>query len=1035
MTKFGVLFFLFYSSLSFAQSISDIPGLIPLKNQRPPASDLVYQGKILLPDQARQLQLSGKISDLSLLHPDETSILWKNKPTQNLVTPEKSVTADFSKPFEFLEYSPEGVGRLGFTISQKNSNGELKIYRVRLESRGHNVFLRKNILRKLGYNIQPILWAPKLVINFKGDFSRDEFEREIGNKTFLDSNRWVVEKSESQIAVQDAVVFVDAEDTYYNLARGDMDSAIIQNRRVLNSLLIPYNLVDVSESVNIFGWAPGKIFNEQLSLPYEDAMAFTTSYEDARWITRRILSLTREDFNEIVQQAFYPPEVEAVIIEKLISRRNFLRKYLDFENEFSELPINSNVSKLEKKEWSGHVQNYAYGDPDSPLSGTELFAFFRSKITTNLITNLVSEFNTRYIPRTDVGWKVFDHQLDLSAKQFAEFIKTGKISKTPFGFWTFPKYDGNLIASREIVTGSYLGTDNLVQLADVVGFSVEAGWYIGADGLPTKVGFQGGAKAFVTRTYAHIKPIKSIKLALKEPFRNILVPNYKGNIGTRLEKLFSKEYQSFDDDKKLETLKEVVTDLKESLGRGESIIVTTTVGTGLVLSPSLGLTSRLALVTAWSGSQNLLSRIHIYRSDEDAIQIYRDPAHMNINSFYMGLQAYIPFLQYSFTNKIGRARTDFYSVNINSDTDQNPDIEDNLKALSRAFLYSKLDLLKNLQKPYVIQHQFREKISEGNFFFWRSTKQKTQDHIAVQHPTGFTKNFVRYTTGKRKGKNYEALAIDVINSLLKEYAEEDIMLESNNSGDPADSMYGNSISQYFTFESEITPDNQIRDPFISLSYRWRNWSIGKEKILNLITDINDKFKYEFFHPLEFQSTDKVQLSTFSVSANIYEPGIEFLLTYTKEQISDILKAHGYYPYYRKAAGKPGMINSNAAQRERERNARYHRLCIKMFDNFKKAYQSGNAEDSVQYLSQFTTFAEKLLPVQDFYQLFGGEQNIFVRSQVFGFRVGDEKEDGILSSNSYGRLGSDKGSGPLKDIQNKIGVTESEFFIYWLMNRI
>src|SRR5690606_27438989 len=141
------------------------------------------------------------------------------------------------------------------------------------------------------------------------------------------------------------------------------------------------------------------------------------------------------------------------------------------------------------------------------------------------------------------------------------------------------------------------------------------------------------------------------------------------------------------------------------------------------------------------------------------------------------------------------------------------------------------------------------------------TKQKTSDLISVQHPTGYQKDFVRHTTGKRKGRNYEALAIDVINSLLKEYHEEDIMLQSNNSGDPADSVYGNSVSQYFTFESEVAKDNTINDPFVSLSYRWRNWSISQEKILDLITDINGKFKFEFFHSSEFQSTEKIQLST------------------------------------------------------------------------------------------------------------------------------------------------------------------------------
>ncbi len=1033
--SFLIILSLLISALAFANSVSDIPGLIPLNNQRPAASDLVYNGKHLLPDEARQLQQSGKIPDLSLLNPDETSILWKDQYPKDITSKDKTIALDTSRPVEFLAYSPDSIGRMGFTISQTDSTGQLRVFRVRLESRSHNVLLRKNLLRKIGYNVEPIVWAPTLALNFEDDFTRDEFERAITDRTFLDSQRWVVNKNPNQITIQDAVIFADADDTFYNLARGDMTGEVIQNRRVLNALLVPFNLLDVSESVNTFSWVPGKIFNEQLSLPYEDAQEFSTSYEDARWITRRILKLTREDFTLIVREAHYPKEVEEILIEKIISRRNFLRKFLNLESIASEITVNTNVPKLEKQHWAGYVQNFAYGDPDSPLSGDEIFAFFRSKATTNLITNLVTEFNARFIPRTDLGWKLFDHQLDISAKQFAEFISTGKVSKTPFGFWSFPRYDGNIIASREIVTGSYLGTDNLVQLADVVGFSVEAGWYIGADGLPSKVGFQGGTKGFINRTYAHLKPIKSIKLALKEPFRNILVPKFKGNIGTRLSEVFSKDYQEMEPEEQALKLQEIASDLKQSLNVGESIIISTTLGAGLSASPSVGLTSRLALVTAWSASQNLLSRIHIYRSDEDTIQIYKDPAHMNARSFYIGLQAYVPFLTYTLTNRAGRAKTNFYALNINEDPEANPVLEDNIKALSRALLFSKLDKLNTLQNPYIIQHKFREKLSQGSFFVWRSTKQNTSDLISVQHPTGYQKDFVRYTTGKRKGRNYEALAIDVINSLLKEYSEEDIMLQSNNSGDPADSIYGNSVSQHFAFESEITSDNSIQDPFVSLSYRWRNWSISQKNILNLITDINGRFKYEFFHPSEFLSTDKIQLSTFGVSANIYERGILFLLSFTKEQISDILKAHGYDPNYRPKPPRTGTKIRDAAEREKMRNARFHRLCIKMFEQFKNAYHAGDVEATVKYMSEFVTFAEKLLPTHDFYKLFGGEDNIFVRSHVYGFRAGDEKEDKGLSSHTLGRIGSEKGSGPLKDIQMKIGVTESEFFIYWLMNRI
>lgn len=1031
--KIILLASLVISSTVFAQSVSDIPGLIPLKNQRPAASDLIYNGKNLLPDEARKLQESGVIKDLSLIEPDESSVLWKSKPTQDLVTPERNVGLDLSRPFEFLEYSPEVVERLGFTVSQKNASGVVKIYRVRLDSRVHNVLLRRNLLRKLGYNIPATVWAPQMKVAFKGSFSRDEFIKQLKTKTFVEPKRWVVGQQEAELTLQDAVIFEGAADIFYNLARGDMPASVIAGRRVLNALLVPYNLVDVTESVNVFSWKPGKIFNEQLSLPYEDSASFSTSYEDARWISRKILSLTREDLVEIVKQASYPPEVETVLIEKIISRRNFLRELLNLENESREIAVNTKVPKLEKQEWAGYVQNFAYGDPDSPLSGPELFSFFKSKVTTNLISNLVTEFNTRFVPRTDLGFKLFDHQLDLAARQFAEFIRTGKVEKTPFAFFTIPTFSGNLIASREVVTGSYLGTDNLVQLADVVGFSVDAGLYIGADGLPSKVGFSGAVKAFVTRTYAHIKPIKSIKLALKEPFKNIIVPNFKGNIGSKLERVFSEEYQKLDESKKHEELKALTSELKENLKVGESIIVSTTLGGLINASPTLGLADQVRLVTSWTKTQSLLSRVHIFRSSDNTIQIYRDPAHVNDRSFYVGIEAYIPVIGFDSTRKEGSAQTNFFTVDISEDASANTGLEDNLKALSRIFLYSKLDALKVLQKPYVIEHKFLEKGLDVNIFHWIWKNQRTKDLITVKHPEGFTKNFIKRTIGKRSGKNYEDLSINILNSLIREYTEQDIVVQANNSGDPADSVFGSSVSKLFSFEAEIKKENGqevISDPYVSITYKWRNWSLNKDKLLNLISDINNKFKFEFFHPSEFQSTNKVKLSTVSVTASIYEEGIAHLMTYTKEQIADVLRAHG--------ADHEGPTDPPTGSRIRRpteaKNAKAI-VTLKAFTRLKEAYAAGRVDDTIKSLSDFTALIEILLPYRDFYQLFGGEKNIFVRTQVLGFRDGDEKEDSGLISSSLGKIGSQKSEGPLREIQLKMGISESEFLIYWLMNKI
>ncbi len=57
-----------------------------------------------------------------------------------------------------------------------------------------------------------------------------------------------------------------------------------------------------------------------------------------------------------------------------------------------------------------------------------------------------------------------------------------------------------MILSRNIVTGTYLGTDNLVQLADSVGVVVGAGVFAGTTGLPTPLTAYASAEAVLLRS-------------------------------------------------------------------------------------------------------------------------------------------------------------------------------------------------------------------------------------------------------------------------------------------------------------------------------------------------------------------------------------------------------------------------------------------------------------------------------------------------------------------------------------------------------
>ncbi|MEX1100084.1 MAG: hypothetical protein WEB87_06645, partial [Bacteriovoracaceae bacterium] len=181
-----------------------------------------------------------------------------------------------------------------------------------------------------------------------------------------------------------------------------------------------------------------------------------------------------------------------------------------------------------------------------------------SKAITTGINLLVSAANSHIT--TDIGAKITDFQQDL-AENVAATITDGSTNKLPIKTFVFPTVGGNLILNREIVAGSYLGTDNLIQLVDTFGASVNVGAFGGVTGIYSKTGakvptasgivrqfvpvdLNASASLFLNRTYAHVKPITSVQKALKYPFRNMFVPFLKRSYGRSFDALMREFYEN-----------------------------------------------------------------------------------------------------------------------------------------------------------------------------------------------------------------------------------------------------------------------------------------------------------------------------------------------------------------------------------------------------------------------------------------------------------------------------------------------------------
>jgi hypothetical protein len=1020
-------------NVSYAAEINNFPGIIPLESSRPPATDLLHNGKLLLPIDAKKLEKSGL--DISKLNPGESDI-WGNK--TSFTQSNDKVLEDNSKAFEYLSPVASRSGNFRFTVHQETEFGKIG-FTLMLSKKIHNVLLRKNILRKLGYKVPKIEHLKTVKLKFSSKFEFENFKNQLGSSTFGDPARWIktVSEDEKEVELQD-IIIMKSDVLIYNLALGFMPGSVIKGRRILNSLLIPYALTEVPESANLFPWNMGKLVSEHIRLTYDEAGEFSTTYNDAKWILDRLKKLTRKDFEDVVEGANYPEAVSKLVTEKLIARRNTVLRLFNIEN--TEIDFDSKIDwgdellggKLLQENWEGYGSRFSFGDPHSPLSSSEIFAFFKSKILSNVISNAVTKFNNKVIPHTDIQQKLVDRQIEKAKENFANFIQTGEVKKTSFGFYAIPKYDINLIASRDIVAGSYLGADNIVQLADTVGLNVSLGVFIGTDGVKAPWTIDGGAQGSITRRYTHLRPIQSMKKALKTPFKNILVQLTKKKLGHFFDEITLLTPEQLKETEWQEKVSQVMGEFRNHMEVGESLMITDSIGASINARVAYRFGDALSAQLAFMKSQKVISRLHIYRKDDSTIQIYKDLGNIKTMGLSFGINSYIPILNFSIEKKKGTAKTKFYQLNINDNVKENPGLIKSLRALKSLFLHNDLELAGVINKPYVVKHKFSEKVRRFSFFHKKWLWQKNKDFITIEHPLGGNKYFYRRLTGKRKGDNYQALATDVINGLINEFTESSTEISNAGNGNPGDTFAGKSVTRKVIFEGEVEnyldEKGLIEDPFVNIVYQWKGWSLKARKAKKIISKLNAKYQFNFFPENIFNTTKKVQLYSLNLNLYLYSKAIDSLANISKGKSKGLFAST---PDLEVRTRSNESYESAYKRTLRSLIGTYQRLQRK----YKEAVSMQDIADQSKYASKMANLVESTLPLDLFLEFVGGKENIYISSRLQGFRDGDENGDEAIVSHSIGQIGKKYFAGPLLDMRNRLGMTESEFLIYWILGRI
>lgn len=1008
-----------WSSLVFAQN-----GGIPDRYMNDPAVDLTRHDKLLFPDEVDALIQSSKGHfDISTLNPVQSSDLWKDVFVKELPEDKNPLINMDEVDYHSPVLSPSGIFRFNIT-----SGDNSKLYTMMISKTVHSVLLAKSLLRKIGYQIPDIKYLSKVIIKFKNEAEKKGFVSYLENVAFAGAPKnWVVEELEdNKLLVQDLIV-MDANHTIYNLAVG-VTSDMIQGRRLLSSLAVPLSIVNLTESVNMLRWNAGVKNGSEIMLFHNALSEFQCTWDDARWIARRIEKLTREEWREIVASTHIPKAVQMILVEKLISRRNSVMKL--FKVDAEEIKVDSKISngvelvdgKLTQQEWPGYGSRFAYGDPDSPLADSEMKSFIKSRAISTLLDLVVSQINQIPYLGTDIQ-KINETKFQENIeKLIAQSVAEQKQAEIPLKSWVFPTVRGQMILARNLVTGTYLGTDNLVQLVDTVGVAVGAGAFVGTMGLPTPLTLYGSGEALFVRTYAHLRPVTSIEKSLKYPFKNILVPLVKREYGQKLHEAAQTAVDpEASDEVKIAKAEEALKPFKDTMDVGESILVTDSLSTVGGAKLGAGYEKLVTASLSLSPSFQVVSRFHIHRKTEDTFQIYRDIGRVGAMSASFNLDSLIPVLELNFKKSSGKARVKFYSINLSP---KNPKALKNAALLREAIVSSSTKNFEESEngKPYVIAHDFKEKTPHVNLFFWQWKWQDASTNITVQNPQGDTRYFRRSYHGMTKGRNYQAYVNAVISHWVNLLFDRKAGLSEGGSN-PGYSYKGRAENRFLTLDEEVTKEGTKLEPFAKLTRIYNGWSIDRKKAQKILDELTTRYRHEFYGAPVLNDTQRIFLYNISLNIFFYQRGIEYLLELKDSEIKRI---------FRENKQQKSLVINPAKIEDKDTGVLKF---IRFLNRFRKYEEKGNFTKANKYLLKALSQAEYKLTLKGLVALMGGEENIFVNSRIDGFREGDEDGDKALISNSLGEFGAANVLGPVVQVQRQTEMIEGEFFIYWMMTRL
>lgn len=1009
-------------------------------------------GDVLDPEEAHALQVCRQSQtkntwSISSLDPESTT-LWKDnidllknpsiQPQRELGYHERDFVFD---DYEQVDFENLTSARSGFfRINVKKGS---KSYLVYVGTKTHNFLMNRMLLRKLGYIVPMVKRHSHLVLNFDSKFQRENFISSLTFDNSRDSERWVTESNEksNQVTLQDVVVLED-QNEIQNLAIGYLTPDLIDSRRTMRSLLIPYSILDVPENIQFLSPTMCRELSRNVVLKYSEypdsIMMFETAAEDARWITERMMYLSEIDWEEIVAASQLPENEQLRLIEAVKSRRNSLATCFGVHHQKLEVDF-SKVQELPKVEfYKGFGRRFHYEDPTISLLGlSEMESLLKSRFWNKVLDTLVNLANSKMTTDLESRLNEINERV---ADNFAQALKDKTSLNEVIESYAYPTVGGSFNLSRSIVAGSYLGTDNAIQIVDNIGARVNIGMFAGISGIFAKTGksylnqerkpdrgysplpINASASAYVGMNWSHVRPITSMQKKYK--WTNLLVPIVKAKYAKSFNELAKSNFDKKDLEEQNLAFEEMMKILNTNMNIGESFIVTNNLGVNIAGEIGATFYEVLKANLRVSPSTLVLSRLHIIKRSETEFHIFKSYGNVNSLDISLGMSALVPIAKVSVRGDIGRTKTSFYKVDLSSSNKKRKQTALALRSILKNGRVGKFEKISGLE-PVKIIHKFKQGLRKIGITVFNWFQMNSADQITVRKPNRKEVHLYRRYKGHSVGINYESYANDLISSLIARIRKKDYTALNFSPSNPGYTFFGKAKNKVMLFEGLMNDKGQVEEPYVKLSRIWNGWSSKRKKLERILEKIKKRYSFGFYSDHVLSQTDKIFLYQIHVDLYFHEKGIAHMLSLSDEQLKEIFK-------------KYQTRDSFLFQGEDKIRFSGYKRFLRIKKRYFKAFDKNNIQKYSNKLVKLISIAERKLSVQGIQALVGSDQNFFAYSYVDGFRDGDASadQDGQrIYGNSLGHIGEKRLVSPTEKIRTQLGITAGEFYINWIMGRI